>query len=364
MKKLSHVFLLILVGTIFTLCTLHAQSTQFQPNKPGKFILQNKLNKCPGIDVIAITNKLTAITGWVRQNNTVVNSPTGFDALISLSGNFCDKRTKNDDFGIQSSIYFSFHHFWIENGVPGRATGNTAHGTEIIINNPLRYISTQFTESEFKTDDPPQLKQSLEKALENLQKYYTTAPVLKEIAPGVRVYAPGPGWFKGSLLVFNPNRPNIWISVTVREIMEAKLAYCRVKQEIDSINYEKTLAAWAKLNFKPDQVMRPNLYDVIKKEFENFTTEELIRPAYSSSQSGISTINVRGEGRQVVKFNPACWDRSLPVTAVQFMSLEYRPATEMELEEFKKSNQGLIDYVGLFYNSLPVEKMGVLIQRK
>ena len=362
--KINKIFIFIIL--IASCWHSMGQPFQFQPEKPGKFILQNKLNKCPGIDVVAITNKLTAIAEWVRQNNTVVNSPKGFDALISMSGNFCDKRTKIDDYGIQSSIYFSFHHFWIENGVPGRATGNTAHGTEILINNPKSYICTQFTESEFITDDPSHMKQPLEKALETLQKYYTIAPVLKEIAPGVKVYAPGSGWFKGILLVFNPDLPDIWIPVTVREIMEAKLEYYRVKQEIDSINYEKTLAAWAKLNFKPDQVMRPNLYDVINKEFENFTSEELILPAYScaSEECGISTINVRGEGRQVVKFNPACWDRSLPVTAVQYISLEYRPATETELEEFKPRNGGLADYVGLFYVNLLVEKMSVLIQRK
>ena len=340
------------------------QSFQFQPDKPGRFILQNKLNKCPGIDVIAIANKLTAITEWVRQNNTVVNSPTGLDALIGLSGNFCDKRTKNDDYGIQSSIYFSFHHFYLENGVSKTATGNTAHGTTFLINNPINLIGLQFTETGFQTDDPPRLKESLEKALENLKKYYTTAPVLKEIAPGVKVYAPGSGWLKGVLLVFNPDRPDIWIPVTVKEIMDTKLAYYRVKQEIDSINYEKTLAKWARLNFKPNQIMRPNQYDLMKKEYGNFTDEELNHPAYSSTQSGISTINARGKGRQVVKFNPACWDRSLPVTAIQYMSLEYRPATEMDLEEFKPRNGGLEDYVGLFFNNLPVEKMSVLIQSK
>jgi hypothetical protein len=69
----------------------------------------------------------------------------------------------------------------------------------------------QFIEAEFKTHDPPHLKQILEKARENLKNYYTT-----------------------------------------KEIMEVKMTCYKVKHEIDSINYEKMVAGWAKMNFNPD----------------------------------------------------------------------------------------------------------------
>ena len=365
MKKSAHKIPLILMGIIFSIFVSNAQSTQFQPEKPGKFVLQNKLNKCSGMDIAVLLNKLTAITEWVRQKDSGINQPTGFDALVTLSGNLCNQVATKDDFGIQSSIYFAFHDFYLENGVPHTATGNTAHGIEFLINNPIGLISNQFTETGFITGYPPNLRQPLENALENLKKYYTIAPLIKEIAPGVRLYAPNPGtWFNGTLLVFNPDRPDIWIPVTVKEIMEAKLAYYKIKQDIDSINYEKTLAEWAKLNFKPDRVIRPDLYNRMKKEFENFTTEELSHPAYSSSQSGISTINAHGEGRQVMKFNPSSWDRALPTSAVQYISMDYRTANKSELELFKRNNDGLIDYVGLFLNALPVEILGELIQKK
>jgi hypothetical protein len=362
MKLNSNVFVLLAITMSWSLLS-SAQDKTLLTEKPGKFIILNHLNKCPGIDINTFSKNLTTIAEWIRQNNPVFNPPVGYDASISLSGNSCDKITDKRDFGLQCRINFSFHYFYIENGKFLTATDWAAHDTEISINNPITQISHQFDEAGFKTDDPPNLKQPLEKARENLHKYYTTAPEIKEIAPGVRLYAEG-GWFKGVLLVFNPDRPDIWIPVTVKEIMEAKLAYYKVKQEIDSIKFEKALVEWAKLNFKPDQVMRPNIYDIIRKEFENFTADELDLPAYSSPQSGISTINARGEGRAVVRFNPASWDRTLPLTAVQFMSLEYRPATKVQLEEFKQSNQGLTDYVGYFFNNLTVEKMGVLIQKK
>lgn len=183
------------------------------------------------------------------------------------------------------------------------------------------------------------------------------------------LYDPGPGtWFKGALLVFNPDRPEIWIPVTVKEIMEAKLEYYKVKKEIDRVILEKMIAAWAKMNFAPDpgQIPMTTVYDEIKKEYENFSVEELNRPAFygSGEQYGVSVINACGDGVVVVRFNPECWDRSTPVTAVQYLTLRYRSATDQELEEFKRPNGGLTDFGGLFYNNLPIEKMGVIIDKK
>lgn len=361
--------LTVMLGITLFVSTSFGQSTQYQTNKPGKFVFNNQLRECPEVDATVVTKKLTSIVEWVRQSTPVMNPPTGFDAAIRFSGKLCDEFMKDEFFGLQSNISFSLRYFYIENGVPKTASDWAAHSTEILINNPTLLISSQFDETGFKTDDPPLLKQPLIKALENLKKYYTTAAVIKEIAPGVRLYAPRPGtWFVGAIVVFNPAQPDIWIPVTVKEIMQAKLAYYKVKQEIDSINYEKTLAAWAKMNYRPDpgKSMRPMLHNLIKKEYEKFTAEELNRPAFSSSaeESGVSMINARGDGRAVVRFNPDCWNRSLPATAAQFISMEYRPATQKELEEFKPRNGGLTDYVGLFFNSLPVEKMGELIQKR
>lgn len=71
-------------------------------------------------------------------------------------------------------------------------------------------------------------------------------------------------------------------------------------------------------------------------------------PAFlGSKDESISGIRADGEGSPVMKFNPDCWDRNLPPTAIQFISLEYRPASEEELRQFIKRNDGLTDYVSL-----------------
>jgi hypothetical protein len=284
--------LILLILSFILSFSAAAQNFQYQPDKPGKFIFDNRLDKCTGVDVkgvdvTTVQNKLISMVEWVRMNDPVIDQPVGFDAIVGLTALFCDKIKRQEDFGMRSIFGFSFYHFYIEKGVSCRATGNTAHGTEIIVNNPIYYISSQLDEAEFKSDDPPHLKQPLEKARENLRNYYTTAPVIKEIAPGVRLYASSQGtWFKGALLVFNPDRPDIWIPVTVKEIMEVKLAYYKVKHEIDSINYEKMVEGWAKMNFNPDpeHKMRPQLYQMIKREYENFTPEQLNLPGLVMSR--------------------------------------------------------------------------------
>ena len=336
----------------------YAQNFELLSNQPGKFFIQNNLNKCKGQDIISLTNNLTTITEWVRLNNSAVNPPVGFDAAIKLFGNSCDKAIRNEDFGIYCSIGFSFRYFYMENGVSKTASDWSARGTQFNINNPFINITSQFYEHGFDTDDPPQLKQALEKALENLKRYYSINPIEKEIAPGVRLYA------GGNILVFNPNQPEISIPVSVKEVMEAKLEYYKIKQQIDGINYEKTLAEWAKMGFKPEVSSQPKVYDAIKAEYDNFTADELNEWAYSSSSDGISMINAQKKGAPVVRFNPACWDKSLPTSAIQFLSIEYRPASASELENYIQRNDGVKDYIGIFYNNLPIEKMVDLIHKK
>ncbi len=350
--------LLILVILLFIVHPGFAQTTQYLADKPGKFILQNDLTKCPGIDFISLTKNVTAVAEWFRGKDSIVNKPVGFDASVSLSGNLCEKKTGPEYFGIQGHINFSFHYFYLENGRQQSASDWSAHDIEIHLNSPINLLSRQFDEAGFNSGDPPRLEQPLEEALENLNKYYISTPLEKEITPGVRLYN------GGHLLVFNPSRPDIWTPVSVKEIMEAKLAYYKVKHEIDSINYLKALADWAKLNYKPDLVAGTDAYGLIKKEYLNFTAAELDKPAFSGPDDGISTINAHGNGMPVVRFNTASWDRSLPLTAVQFLTMEYKPRSANDLEEFKRNNDGLVDYVGLFVNCLPVEKMEGLIQGK
>ncbi len=353
-RRINLTFIFILLAII-----ARAQDVKFLTDKQGEYIVNNQLNKCPGFDFATYSGNLKVITDWFHSNNRVFNPIKGFDAIVSMGGNLCDDNRHSFYYGIMSNIHFAFYYFYTENGEMKQATGWSAHGAGIKINNPIHNIGRSFDESGFKSGDPPALKQPLEKALANLKQFYTTNPVEREISPGVTLFR------GGYLLVFNPDRPWIWKPVTVREIMEAELAYYKVKKEIDSINYQKTMEQWAKLNLTPPATSTTSVYDLLIKEYQAFSPEELNKPAFSGSQDGsISGIRADGEGSPVMKFNPECWDRTLPPTAVQFISLEYKPASDEDLQQFIKRNDGLTDYVSLFMNHLPVKELASLINRK
>jgi hypothetical protein len=361
---------LFIPGTLLNCAIANAQYT-YEIEKPGRFIFVNELKKCaqnPKNDVVASVKKTNYLSEWIHQNCELLKEPKGFDANVSISGNLCNEdNTKAWNYGVQSYFNIVFNYFYLENNIHHTATGWSAHSTRFNINQPISLIATRFDEAEFKTGNPSHLQEPLEKALAHLKTYYRSMPILEEIAPGVRLYVANVGsWYTGNILVFNPNRPDIWLPVTVEEIMQAQLDYYQIKEEIDSIEQDVMLKEWAKMGFKPDadQMLSTSVYKELKKEFEAFSPDELKQMAYSASSENVSTINAKGQGMPVVKFNPDCWDKSLPTSAIQFISIEYRLASEAELEEFKQSNQGLTDYVGLFFNQLPVEKMNVLIQKK
>lgn len=123
----------------------------------------------PGCGCTNYSKKLTSIVEWVHQNNRVIEHPTGFDAVVKLTGDYWNANPKNEDFGLRSSFAFIFSGLHLENDGSIGTTGNAAHYTEIFINSPFYYIGTRFDEVGFQTDDAPQLKQALEKALKNLK---------------------------------------------------------------------------------------------------------------------------------------------------------------------------------------------------
>jgi len=357
---ISYVFILIIV--FCSTSNIGAQSYKYFPDKPGKFIIENNLSNCPGVDNSSLKQNLTLIVEWFHQNDALLNPPKGFNANISLSGNQypSDTHPIGKGYGIMCSFNLSFRYFYADKGVFHTATGWSAHDFDVNINQPLyNILGTRFGDRDFESDDEPGYKQSLHIAYEHLQQYYSIFPLEKVISPGVKL-------FKGShLLISDPNQPDIWLPVKVKEIMDALIGYYKVRKEMDEIKTGRLIKEMAakgmKLNIDSNQ---PSVYDFILKEYSSFTPDELNKQAWVSSGEGISGINCKGIGNQVIRFNPECWNLKLPETAVQFVSLDYKPGSKADLEEFSRNNNQLTDYESLFMNDLPVEKLGEMILKK
>jgi hypothetical protein len=356
---------LTIAALLMILPPLCAQIDHYLPDKPGEWKPETRFGN-DGCIVLAEKSaylaNMMAVAEWIHRNNEVVIKPAGFNAKVSFIQP-CREVANNSaysGYGYQGEFFIHFQLFFINiNTGKEDIWENYCPNIGIDINNPIRDISNHYDETGFQTGDPPQFKQPLEKALENLRRYYNVSPVEKEIAPGVRIYT------NGHILVFNPERPEYWIPVTVKEVMEAKLAYYKVKKEIDAINNSKAIQEWAKLGFVPENSVTVSVYDMIKTEYDSFTPEELNSQAfYNGGDESISCISADAKGWPVMRFNPECWDRTLPPSAVQFVSMAYKPRSKDELDDFYKNNNDAYDYVGLFVNAMPVEKLRELIQKK
>lgn len=363
--KTQSTAILIIAILILLQPPMFAQIDHFLPDKAGEWKPANRFvnDNCTVLtEKSAYLATMISLAEWIHRNNEVVAKPVGFDAQVNFTQP-CHPVVNNSAYrghGYQGEIGIHFQLLFLNSDTREEDVWENYCPTfSIDINNPIRDISNHYDETGFQSGDPPQFKQPLEKALENLKKYYNVSPVEKEVVPGVRIYA------NGYLLVFNPDRPEYWIPVTVKEVMEAKLAYYKVKKEIDEIKNSKALKEWAKLGFVPENSVSVSVYEMIKNEYDSFTPEELNSQAYyNGGDESVSGISTREEGWPVMRFNPQCWNRSLPQSAVQFISMEYKPQSYTELDDFLKRNNGAFDYVSLFVNAMPVEKLRELIQKK
>jgi len=87
-------------------------------------------------------------------------------------------------------------------------------------------------------------------------------------------------------------------------------------------------------------------------------------PAYSGGDDPVVKVNGKKDGLQIMRFNKDYWDRSLPVSAIQFITMWYLPHDEATMQEFISNNNGRPDYARLVMDELPLNELGGLIRKK
>ncbi len=352
--------LLLLVFQLF-LGNIFAQTEKsiYLEDKPGKFIAENQLVKYTGLDYPALVKSATAAAEWFHQNNPLIQNPKGFNVNVSLFGNSLPavNESNNPGYGEMFSINFSFRYFYVEGGVEKTATGWAAYNFDIRFNQPFHELAQPLGDRGFEVGDDPALKQALNQAHDKLQHLYSLKPLEKTLAPGINLYA------GGQLLISNPEQPSPWIQVTVGEVTKAILDYYKIRKANDEYILKKTLEKLPE-DMKKMYIdgAKVSLYDLFFKEFEILSADDLNKPAFIDMQEGMYNVNTTGKGTAVVSYNPDCWNKSWQRTSVQFVSMKYAITSDNEFEGFRKRNNQLKDYVGLFLNALPVEKMGELIR--
>jgi hypothetical protein len=304
--------------------------SDFLPEKPGKWSYSTNI-KIPGAEVVSFNKNLAAMAEWFHQNASLLSIPKGFDLNACAYETWDDRyKLKKSSYSLRAEIDFGFQLFFSD-------------GSKWIVEPPHCEININDSETGHGSNfggydgyraqvDDPKLEQVLTNTTVKISEYFCVFELEKEIAPGIRLYK------DGSMVIFNPNRPDYWIPVTVKEVMQ------------DMMNYWK---------IKPGD---KEVYNYFEAAFSKMSEDELNSPAYFGSEDAIIDVWGKPEGLQIMRFNPEYWDRNLPRSAVQYFTMYGKEPTEAELEESFKNN-GHPNYPLIFVNSFDKKKLQSLIQK-
>jgi hypothetical protein len=139
----------------------------------------------------------------------------------------------------------------------------------------------------------------INKASKDLNLIFQSPNILKKIAPGVTAYD------NGIVVIADPDKP-YWIPVTVGEYFDLELKYW----ELSSIKEGNTF-----------------VLDYVKKDFAAFSPEDLNKIAYVGCPNDqcLTLVTTTVSEKMWMRFNPDYFDKSLPRSAVQLITVRTLP---------------------------------------
>ncbi|HCN12325.1 MAG TPA: hypothetical protein PKC37_04335 [Kaistella sp.] len=289
-------------------------------------------------DAIAFEKNVRKISDFFITNSETMKNRKGFDLKMITYGARWNDRTaewtikpvRPYQFGLRGELVFLFQLF-------------LTNGNQWTVEPP--YMKLYINETE--TGGHAGLLNDGE-ANSELKKYFFVSTLRSEIAPGVHYYNSLTNT-SGQIVVFNPKRAPYWLPVTVRELTQAKLNYYKNGSESDKA-----------------------VYDFIKPIVDAMGEEELNAPAFYGSEDAILNVNGKGQGLQIMKFNPDYWDRTLPPSSIQYITIFYNEfgyncadenCWKSKKAEFYRDN-GHSEFWEEITKEIPLEKLGNLIDKK
>ncbi len=288
---------------LFMICVLliHTQAladeaSLFLHEKPGQNSFKYAIEaKTP--DEVQFKTNVHVLSEWFRRNVPILAHPKGFDMQVAVTGDWDDHYLLSKaNYGLRANMTFYFHLF-MKDGKTWKAELPSASYYGFTINSTLGAMNPHGTFPYFSngTDDPKREK-AIDRAATKMDEVRVVFPLREELAPGVHIYE-NPGSSGYNVIVFNPKRPAYWLPVTVKELAGIYLEYYSLRPS--------------------DQLLLQEL----KKEIMGIPADELDEPAYTGHDSNIVfRMNGKKQGLPLMRFNPDYWDRSLPPSAIQFMT--------------------------------------------
>jgi hypothetical protein len=306
--------LLLLLSCIFIkIASTEAQDKILLKEKPGTFKITYGTLNGQGLDQYnkscsytkaesdAATKNLVSLVDIFRRY-PVLKDIKGFNGEAYLNGGRCDTKF---GYGLPSTVKFYFKTWSLRKGKEVQWISEPPEW-RFEINMTEKFCSYGFNVSDYSNTYNPTNPAFSEKGANSsavaLREIFFLPGVKEEVSPGIDRYG-------DNLILFNPDRPEYWNHVTIREAFRLL------------IDYYKQL---------PDKIQVETIVPMLENEFSNFSETEKDGLAYFGSQESVSRIGSVKNETPVMGPNPGYWDRKLPRSAIQFMWLEIPKKEEVK----------------------------------
>jgi len=160
------------------------------------------------------------------------------------------------------------------------------------------------------------------------------------IIPGIDVYA------DETVFVYNPERPDYWLPVTIKEIFEAWIEYYK---------------------YDPDKFASELSLKMLEDEYALFSETEKNQYAYLGGRGSAPLLNVdvTVNDVRVMKPNPKYWNTQLSKADLQIFSfnvLQDKERYKREAEEQLKNNNGSYSLTR-FLEALDIKSLSPIIDK-
>ena len=326
---------------------LFAQDKELLIDKPGTFkITYGTLigygpdqygNSCDftKTESDAATKNLVSLVEIFRRN-PVLKDIKGFDGYCYLNSGRFDKRF---GYGLPSTPCFFFEEWSLRKG---RAVKQTSESPQwrFEVNMPGKFCGNGFNAStcqnEYRPTNANYNEQSIYKAAIVLDELFYLPGKKEEVSRGIDRYG-------DNLILFNPDRPEYWSQVSIREVFQLLMDYWKMA---------------------PDKIQVEAMMPILVKEFSGFSEDEKDGFAYFGNPESISRIGSKKNEMPVMRPNPDYWNRKLPRSAIQFMWLEIPPKeiVKSKMDERWKRQDGYY-YVSRLLYELDVKDLLPIIEK-
>ncbi len=285
-------------------------------------------------------SKLAALSDILRKN-PVLEDIKGFDCNVMLYSEFYGD--KKYGYGIPGKMSVQFCYFFNDKGKVASATieppsfGIHINQLSITSCNSLGFR----TSGKINDADNPNFNQKKwDLAAEKSSPIFFIPGKKETLVPGVDVYA------DETVIVYNPERPDYWLPVTIKEIFEAWIDFYKY----GPYKYESEITL-----------------KMLEEEYALFSDDEKNSNAYSGGRGPAPLLNVDTNVNdvQVMRLNPKYWNTNLPKSDIQILSfnvLQDKNRYTTEAKEQLKYNGGSY-HLTRFLEALDIKSLLSVIDR-